>query len=333
MKNNDPSLHEIYPPYSRIEGVEKAVSRVFFGTAIAPMLMGGNCDALLDAVYAQGINAFDCARGYGKAEDSLGAWVQSRGNREQVVILTKCGNAGPNGSVHIDRRVIESELATSLKTLQTDYIDIFLLHRDDPKTPVREIVDCLNDCKKQGKIRVFGVSNWTHQRIAEANAYAASNGLQGFTVSSPNYGLAEQVEDPWGGSCVTISGKDNADARAWYAENQMPILAYSSLARGFFSGKFHSFDYDAAKKVLDPAGQKGYLHPVNMERLQRAEQLAQEKDCSVAQIAMRYIFSNPMNVFALVSTQNPARMCENIEAARNPLTGEEAAWLENGNEQ
>lgn len=333
MKNKDTSVQTPQTLYGHIPGINKAVSKVFFGTAIMPMLMGKDSNYLLDAVFAQGINAFDCARGYGKAEQSLGAWIRSRGNREQIVLLTKCGNAGPGGEVHIDREVIETEFYASLKALQTEYIDIFLLHRDDPKTPVSEIIDTLNDLEKMGKIRVFGCSNWTHQRIAQANAYAASKGLQGFRVSSPNYGLAVQVEDPWGGSCVTISGKENEDARAWYADNQMPVLAYSSLARGFFSGKFRSFDYDAAKNVLDDAGRKGYLYPVNMERLQRAEQLAELKGCSVAQIALRYIFSNPMNVFALVSTNNPDRMRENIEAVQNPLTGEEADWLENGNEQ
>ena len=216
---------QLLPPYAAIKGLDKPVSRLFFGTAIRPMLMGKNVHALLDAVFARGVTAFDCARGYGMAEKALGNWVKDRNNREKVVLLTKCGNVNMQGKVHIDREVIEKELQTSLKTLQTDYIDIFLLHRDDPNTPVSEIIDCLNDCRQQGRIRVFGVSNWTHQRIGEANAYAASNGLQGFTVSSPNYGLAEQVEDPWGGSCVTISGKDNADARAWYTENQMPILA------------------------------------------------------------------------------------------------------------
>lgn len=323
----------ICPPYTQIDGIDKNVSRLFFGTAIPPMLMGKNCNVLLDSVYAQGVNAFDCARGYGMAEKSLGAWIKERGNREQIVLLTKCGNAGFNGKVHIDREVIEKELDTSLKTLETDYVDIFLLHRDDPNTPVSEIIDCLNECKQQGKVRVFGASNWTHQRIAEANAYAQSKGLQGFTVSSPNFGLAEQVEDPWGGSCVTISGNVNREAREWYTESQMPVLAYSSLARGFFSGRFRSFDYDGAKKVLDGAGQKGYLYPVNMERLKRAEKLAAEKGCTVAQIAMRYIFANQMNMFALVSTQNPARMRENIEASRNPLTAQEAAWLENGEQQ
>lgn len=322
----------LLPPYCAIAGVEKPVSKLFFGTALLPMLMGQNTHALLDAVYAQGINAFDCARGYGMAERSLGNWIKDRGIREKVVLLTKCGNAGPQG-VHVDRQVIETELATSLQVLQTDYVDIFLLHRDDPKTPVSEIIDTLNECVDQGKIRVFGASNWTHQRIQEAHAYAASKGLRSFTVSSPNYGLAEQVEDPWGGDCVTISGDVNADARAWYAETQMPVLAYSSLARGFFSGKFRSFDEESAKKVLDPFAQKGYLHPCNMERLQRAEILAEKKGCSVAQIAMRYIFANAMNVFALVSTTNPNRMKENIIAARNPLTEEEAYWLEHGNKE
>lgn len=316
------------PPYARIEGIALPVSRIFFGTAIGSMMMGKNAEALLDAVYGAGINAFDCARGYGRAEKVLGEWVKARNNRDRVVLLTKCGNVSMSGKVCVNRNVIEKELATSLKTLQTDYIDIYLLHRDDPNTPVSEVIDCLNEMKQQGKIKVFGVSNWTHQRIEEANAYASAHGLEGFCVSSPNFGLAEQVNDPWGGECVTISGAANADARAWYAEKQMPVIAYSSLGRGFFSGKFHSGDYEGAKKVLDNAGQKGYLHEVNMTRLARAEELAARDQMSVSQIAMRYIFSNEMNVFAVVSTTNPNRMRDNIAAANAPLSAEDVAYLE-----
>lgn len=316
------------PPYAKIEGIDLPVSRIFFGTAIGPMLMGKNTEALLDAVYAAGVNAFDCARGYGRAEKALGEWVKARNNRDRIVLLTKCGNVSMSGKVCVNRDVIEKELATSLKTLQTDYIDIYLLHRDDPNTPVSEVIECLNEMKRQGKIKVFGVSNWTHQRIAEANAYAAAHELEGFQVSSPNFGLAEQVEDPWGGECVTISGETNADARGWYAKNQMPVIAYSSLGRGFFSGKFHSGDYEGAKKVLDNAGQKGYLHEVNMTRLARAEELAARDNMSVSQIAMRYIFSNEMNVFAVVSTTNPNRMRENIAAANALLSAEDVAYLE-----
>ena len=315
-------------PQVTIPGLNKPVSRLFFGTAVMPIFTGAEVNHIFDAAYELGINAFDTARGYGYAEKSLGIWMKARNNREQVVILSKCGNCDPEGNVHIDRQVIESELATSLELLQTDYIDIYLLHRDDPKTPVSEIMETLNEAWRAGKICTFGVSNWTHQRIDEANAYAAANGLQGFSVSSPNYGLADQICDPWGGGCVTVSGPANAEARAWYASNQMPLIAYSSLGRGFFSGKFHSSDPEAAKTVLDPAAQRGYLCPENFERLRRAELMAAEKQCSVSQIAMRYLFSSRMNVFAVVTTLNPERMKENVSATLHPLSEDEAAWLD-----
>lgn len=320
------------PPYGWIEGLDKPVPRIFFGTAIMPMLRGQNANELLDSICDLGICAFDCARGYGYAEKSLGNWISERGDRDKLILLTKCGNVTEAG-VKIDRRVIMSELETSLENLQTKYVDIFLLHRDDPQTSVGEIMDCLNECRQQGKVKAFGVSNWTHQRIQEANAYARAHNLDNISVSSPNYGLAEQIADPWGGGCVTIAGDRNMDARRWYADNQMPVLAYSSLGRGFFSGKFRSGDEAAARKLLDPFAQKGYLYPVNMERLARAEKLAEEKGCSVSQIAMRYIFSSPMNVYAIVSTKDSARMAENIAAARHPLTPEEAEWLEHGSKE
>ena len=320
---------EILPPCMEIPGLSLPVPRIFFGTAIAPMLRGKNVNGLLDGIYAQGIYAFDTARGYGGAEKSLGTWIRERNNRDRIIILTKCGNVSLSGKVHVDSKVIRSELEASLKALGTGYIDIYLLHRDDPNTPVGEIIECLNEARRQGKIRVFGASNWTHERIAEANAYAEAHGLAGFTVSSPNFGLADQVGDPWGGDCVTISGPSNADARAWYTEQKMPVIAYSSLGRGFFSGRFKSGDFEGARKILDKPAQKGYLCEDNMERLHRAEILAEQKGRSVAQIAMSYIFSQTMPVFAIVSTTNPGRMHENIQAAQLRLTPEEVSWLEN----
>lgn len=315
------------PLYHTIEGVNKPVSRIFYGTAVPPMLVGENVNWLLDSMVSLGINAFDCARGYGKAEEALGAWMRERNNRDRVVILTKCGNVGEDGRVCVNRQVIQGELEQSLKALQTDYIDIYLLHRDDPDTPVEEVIECMNEARKAGKIRVFGVSNWTHERIAEANAYADSKGLQGFSVSSPNYGLAEQVGDPWGGNCVSISGSSGQKARKWYTDNQMPVIAYSSLGRGFFSGRFRAGDTDGARKVLDGPAQKGYLSADNMERLRRAEELAQRDDMTVAQIAMRYIFSNAMNMSAVISTLNPQRMERNIRASRMPFATADVEYL------
>lgn len=309
------ALNHIHCPQKDFYGLDKPVSEIFFGTAIMPMQLDANARYLLDLAIALGINAFDCARGYGNAETVLGKWMKERGNREEVVILTKCGNVDANGSVCVNGSVIRRELDESLERLQTGYIDIYLLHRDDPGTPIGEIMEVLNEAKQDGKIRVFGVSNWTHERIQEANDYAQKHGLDGFCVSSPNYGLARQITDPWGGGCVTISGPKNEDARGWYSQNQMPVLAYSSLGRGFFSGKFKSYDYDGAKRVLDGVAQKGYLSEDNMERLKRVEELASKNGLSVAQTAMQFVLGSPMNVFAIVSMTKAERIFDNVQAA------------------
>ena len=314
--------------YGLIPGVELPVSRIFFGTAIKPMIAGNDASELLDAAVEAGINAFDCARGYGAAEKSLGSWIAKRDNREQVVVLTKCGNVGPFGRVHVNAGVIKRELRQSLKTLNTDYVDIFLLHRDDPKTPVSELIEALNEAKEHGLVRCFGVSNWTHERVQEANAYAEEHSMEGFSVSSPNFSLARQVNDPWGGACVSISGPENAPARTWYAEHNMPVLAYSSLGRGFLSGRFRSFDYEAAERVLDGPARKGYLCEENMRRLKRAETLAERDACSVSDIAIRYIFGCGLNLFAIMSSTNPERMRGNVEAAKRPLSSADIAFLD-----
>jgi aryl-alcohol dehydrogenase-like predicted oxidoreductase len=186
----------------------------------------------------------------------------------------------------------------------------------------------MNEMKEEGKISAFGASNWTHQRIREANAYASAHGLAGFEISSPNYGLAIQVQDPFGGGCVTLSGPENREARAWYAANRMPVIAWSSLGRGFFSGRFRAGDEKTAQAVLDPFAQKGYLYPENMERLRRAEILAEREGVTVAEIAMRYVFSSEMNLYAVVSTASIDRLRMNLRASCTPLAPGDVAFLE-----
>ena len=319
----------IRPSYGAFPGVEIPASRILFGTANGPMLAGEDVSPLLDEMLALGINAFDTARGYGRAEQVLGRWMRARGNREALVILSKCGDL-KDGVVHLDRQVIEQELAESLRALQTDYIDVYLLHRDDPNTPIAEYMTCLNELKQAGKIRCFGVSNWTVRRIEEANRYARAHDLEGFSVSSPHYGLAEQVADPWGGGCVTVSGNAHAADRAWYSASQMPVVSYSSLSRGFFSGKFRAGDYDGARRALDVFAQRGYLSEGNMARLARAEALAARDGCTTACIAMRYLFSSSMNLFGVCATGSAARMRQNIAASLQPLSARDVRYLEFG---
>lgn len=326
--------------YGKLKYVEKPVSRLLFGTATQELfaatrsLHGDEPDfnkkldrafELLDAAWAKGINTFDCAHKYG--EEPVGEWMQDRGISDQAVVLTK-------GAHHNDwrKRVTEYDILSdahdSLKKLKRDCIDIYILHRDDPEVPVGSIVEVLNRLHKEGKIAAFGASNWTHQRIAEANTYALEHDLVPFTVSSPNFGLADQVTDLWGGGCVTISGPSNKDARNWYAKQKMPVIAYSSLGRGFFSGRVKSAHPETAYEFLDEFAQAGYICDDNFRRLARVEQLAAEKGMSTPEIAMAWIMNQPLNVYAVVASSNPERMESNIRASELGLTEEECRWLD-----
>lgn len=327
--------------YGNVEYVDRPISRIVFGTATPVMfaafrsVYGEAPDfrerldaafALLDDVYAEGVNCFDIADHYG--EEPLGEWLEARGLRDEVVILAK-------GAHHNRwrRRITDFDILhdvhNSLAKLKTDRLDLFLLHRDDPEVAVGPIMDALNRCVDEGKLGAIGVSNWTIPRIEEANDYALKHGMRPFTVSSPNFGLADQVEDPWGGGCVTIAGPSNREARRWYSERRMPVFAYSAMARGFFSGRVKSADPQTALQAMDPPGLKGYACPENFERLRRCEVLAAEKGLTVAQVAMAWLFNQrALDVYALVSATKRAHMRANVEAMDVALTDGECRWLD-----
>lgn len=312
--------------YITIPQVNKPVSKFLFGTTIPSMINGSDSSMLLDLVYQEGITTFDCARNYGLAEKSLGDWIEKREIRDKVVLLTKCAHPDRSGS-RVNEECIRKDFAQSSEYLKTSYIDIYLLHRDDPTVPVGEIVELLNAMHAEGKIGAFGGSNWTYQRIMEANEYAYKHSLIPFTASSPHFSLAHQVRDPWGNGCLSITGKEKEAARNWYRSNQMPVLCYSSLAMGLFSGKLQASDIKNADKVLNPTAMNGYGCPENFERLKRCELLAQQKNYSVSQLALAWIFHQKLNALAIVSTSKIERVRENIKALSVTLSETECSYL------
>lgn len=162
--------------YQKIKNVEKPLSKIIFGCAIPVMIQGEDADELLDEVYAQGITTFDTAENYGLSEASLGHWLKNRGNREKVVIISK-GCHPYDGRDRVTPEDLKHDIEQSFERLGTDYIDIYLMHRDNPMVDPGPMVEILNEYHKAGRIGAFGGSNWTHQRIAEANAYASKYGL------------------------------------------------------------------------------------------------------------------------------------------------------------
>lgn len=314
--------------YGSVPGIDKPISRLVQGTVMVSTKQLDWSFGLLDDVFELGCTTFDTAHGYGNGDNerTVGRWVNDRGLREKVVILGK-------GAHHSQdrRRVtpydITADIFDSLARFKFDYIDLYVLHRDDPNVPVGPIVEVLNEHKNAGRIRAFGGSNWSVDRLTAAHEYAAEHGLEPFAVSSPNFSLAEQVQEPWE-NCVTISGPKHAADRAWYQHNQMPLFTWSSLAGGFFSGRFRRDNLDSFETYLDKLCVECYCVEDNFRRLDRTQELAAAKGLTIPQIATAYVMSQPMNIFALVGCQSQQEFSANVAAMTLRLTAEEMAWLD-----
>jgi len=312
--------------HASIQGIGVPVARLVLGTASLAR-SAARPGGLLDRVFEAGGNAFDTARvyGLGSSERVLGRWMRSRGIRDKVVIVTK--------GVHphlltfrsrLDRASILADLRSSLKTLRTDYIDLYLLHRDDPSLPVEALIDSLNELQRLGLVRAFGVSNWTHLRIAQGNRHARESGLSSLAASSPHFSLAEWRRAPFPG-CVSIAGPAGLEARGWYHGSAMPVLAWSGLAAGYF-----------ARPGGGAAGLRAdgvYRLPSNSARRDRVQALAARTGLTPSQVALAYLFAQPFVVFPVVSTRSADRFRANAQALDHPLTPAEARWLETGRDE
>ena len=314
--------------YAAVPGVRDKVSRIVFGTHLRQILRGEDCDALFDSILALGVNTFDTARVYEKSEETIGAWMARRGCRGKVVLLSKGGHPDPVfRRSRISEKAIRKDFGISAEKLGTDYIDIYLLHRDDPDTEVAVSVETMNALQAEGRIGASGVSNWTHRRVGEAAEYAYAHNLTPFAVSSPFFSLAEQQRDPWGGGCVSIAGPREQEAQDWYRKSGMAVFSYSSLAGGLLSGRIKSAEREKAAKLLDGPYVKGYCCDANFERLRRCEILAERKKSSVSQIALAYLFGQGINLFTIAATSSGERMKENCAALEIDLTDAEKSWL------
>ncbi len=313
--------------YRQIPGIDRPVSRLVQGALIATDDQVRFND-LYDAVLAHGINGFDTAHAYGDGahERMLGQWLNSRGLREQVVIVGKGAHYNQDRA-RVTPFDISADIHDSLARLQVDCIDIYLLHRDNPNVPVGPLVERLHAHREAGHIGIYGGSNWSHERIREANAFAAAHGLQPFTASSPHFSLVEQSRPPWEG-CLSISGAGGQEARDWYQSQKMPVLAWSSLGSGFFSGRFTQDNLNSFEESMDQLCVEVYCYGRNWARLARTAELAEQKGLSAAQIALAYVLNQPLDFYPIVASRSVEEIAENVEASGLKLSAEEITWLE-----
>jgi aryl-alcohol dehydrogenase-like predicted oxidoreductase len=267
---------------------------------------------MFDDYFERGGNAFDTARIYGHREELLGKWVANRGVRDQVVIITK----GAHTPGCYPGR-IEPELLTSLEQLKTDCVDVYLLHRDNPSVPVGEFIDALDEQKRAGRIRCIGVSNWTFERVDEANAYAEANDRAHIDVVSNQFSLARMCEPSWPG-CLSAS---DAESRAWLKKTQTPLLAWSSQANGFLTGRADPNDRSDANLV------RCWHAEDNFERLDRMRELAGRRNVEPPQLAVAYVLAQPFPTYALIGPRTLAETRTTWPALDIDLSSAELAWL------
>ncbi len=314
--------------YATIPGVDKPVSRLVQGTGFVGSHDPCGPDrwfAHLDAVFELGCTTFDTAHiyGFGDNERTVGRWVNQRGIREEVVIIGKGAHFNDDRD-RVTPYDITSDLHDSLARLQFDYIDLYLLHRDDPLMPVGPLVEVLNEHLSVGLIRAFGGSNWTHARIEEANAYAEAHDLVPFVASSPHFSLAEIVKYDYRG-VVSIAGPPGRGAREWYAREQMAVIPWSSLCSGFLSGRVRRATPAAPSEAT---ASRLFGSEANYERLERAWILAQDRGLTVPQVALAYLWGSGLNVFPIVGPKRVDHLQENAAALDVELTPGEMAWLD-----
>ena len=275
-------------------------------------------DAVISAYAEAGGNFIDTAHCYGfwtdfgsgASERAIAAYFRRNGGREKFIIATKGGHPSALGYRNTQRYMapgrIKADIDDSLARLELDTIDLYWLHRDDVSVPVEEIIDTLNEEADRGRIQNLGASNWTTSRIAAANRYASENGKRGFVASQPQFSLASPP--PEAGGMRFLHRPEEVE---WHRTTGFPVVAYSSTAKGYFTGS-EAKEYDSDLSRL---------------RLSRAMKIADQRGVKTGQVALAFLMNQGFPVIPIVGTKDTGHLREAIEAAAISLDKEEVDWL------
>ncbi len=284
---------------------------------------------LLDCYRDAGGNFFDTAHCYcfwtpggaGKSERLVGDYIRDNDCRDEVIIATKGAHPQADSYRKNERFMtpyrVRADIDDSLARLHLDTIDLYWLHRDDPTVAVSEILDMLQEEVERGRIRAFGGSNWTSQRLAEANEYAEQHDMDGFVGSQPRLSFLEyeeQTEEERLEPGVLLHANDRD--REWHAESQLPMMAYGPTGNGFFAN----------------AGEhpEKFISAENTARAERATSLARQLDFTPNQIALAWLMHQPFPIIPILGTANVDHLKDALGAPEVELSEEQVSWLEHG---
>jgi aryl-alcohol dehydrogenase-like predicted oxidoreductase len=292
---------------------------------IAPLVLGGNVFgwtadknasfAVLDRFLAAGLNAIDTADVYsswapgnsgGESETIIGEWMKARGNRSRVIVVTKVGSPMGKGKEGLKPGYIAEAVEASLKRLQTDAIDLYLSHWPDMATPVEETLGAYQRLIEQGKIRWCGASNLSVKLLEAALAATKAKGLPRYEVLQPEYNLADRQEF------------ENGLADLCQRE-QIGVITYFSLAKGFLSGKYRS-DADLTKSPRGDAV-KAYLNSRGFRILDALEAVAARHKAKPAEVALAWAMARPGVTAPIASATSVEQVDSLVRATELALTG------------
>jgi aryl-alcohol dehydrogenase-like predicted oxidoreductase len=268
------------------------------GLEVAPLALGGNVFGwtadeatsfrILDAFVDAGFNLIDTADVYsrwapgnqgGESETILGRWFQRSGQRDKVILATKVGMEMGPGQVGLSRAYINEAVDQSLRRLQTDRIDLYQSHKDDPSTPLEETLGAFTELIEAGKVRAIGASNYSADRLREALKVSKENGLATYTCLQPHYNLAERAlfEDGLEEACL------DAD---------LGVIPYYSLASGFLTGKYRS-EADLAQSPRGARAVKNYVNERGFAILKAVDEVAGRLGSNPARVALAWLAARP----------------------------------------
>lgn len=264
--------------------------------------------ALLDAFVAAGLNLVDTADIYsrwapgnrgGESETVIGNWIKQRGNRDRVVIATKVGMEMGPGRKGLSAEYVVRAAEESLGRLQTDYIDLYQSHEDDPETPLEETLGAYARLIEQGKVRAIGASNYGAERLAESLRIAEQTGLPRYESLQPHYNLYERAAF-------------EKELEPLCMEADVGVIPYYSLASGFLTGKYRS-EADLSKSPRGQGMQK-FLEGRGLAILGALDEVARYHDATPAEVALAWLMARPSVTAPIASATSLEQLDELIGA-------------------
>jgi len=270
---------------------------------------------LLDHWIENGGDGIDTARVYSdwvpgekhRSERIVGDWLKAAGVREQIVLATKAGHPVFDGNwrVRLSPSELREDLEGSLKTLGTDYIDIWFLHRDDERIPVEQIIDSCDAFVREGRVKALGAANWTARRIRNANDYAHRTGKTGFVATQLFWNLGSRH---YRGLESNLRALDE-DAEELHETAKLVAMPYSSQAGGFFTNWLEGDDAMRLK-----AERSGYASKTNFQIARLAGDIARWNGVPVGTVVLAFLRSHPFEVVPIVGCGTPEHLSASIKA-------------------